>query len=145
MADPDVARAYLKEALRQHEINLNDASDRVGRNHAYFQQYTRLISPKPRWLKEEIRKALVEAYPFLEEDRLTPPPLNLRAVRKTKVSSAGDSHDQPQINPPRYGKFVDDPRQLELLVVWDQILPGDRDLAISILRGFARKAGANVA
>lgn len=142
MADPETARAYLRRALDKNQISMRDASEALGLNHAYFQQY--IVTGKPIWLKEEIRKGLIQAYPFIEEDRLVPPPRRLQRIDRSERRSS-DLDQESYVHPEGYGKFIDDPRKLELLRIWDMILPDDREIGMDVLRSLARKASARVA
>lgn len=140
MTEPEVARKYLEAALAEAGVEMKVASEALGRNHAYLQQYIR--TGKPRWLSQEMRDALAAAY-GIDGDLLKPPPINLRPTAK-QLRTHGS--DQGKINAPRRRKLVDDPGTLQMLDIWDQITdPGMRDLAISILRNMATAAATEVA
>jgi hypothetical protein len=133
--DPEAARAYLKHALRG--VSLKSASEAIGKNHAYLQQY--ITTGKPRWLPETVREALVRNH-GLDGEQLKPPPTLLRS--KSPVANRG--HER-QIDAPSMGKFVDDPGKLELLDSYDAIHPRWRELARDLLRRMAVYSLPNVA
>lgn len=135
--DPGSARAYLKSALAELGVKMKSASEQVGKNHAYLQQY--IVSGKPRWLPEHVRDALVSAY-GLDCERLKPA-LPLPRPRR----SVADRDHERQVNTQGLSKFVDDPRKLELLDVYDAIAPRYRPLAMEILRSLAAASVADVA
>jgi hypothetical protein len=135
--DPEAARAYLKTALAELGVNMKPASELAGKNHAYIQQYITL--GKPLWLPEAVRDALVLAY-GLDAERLRPPTALLRSSR----SVTGRRHER-QIDAKGFGKFVDDPRKLELLDLYDAIAPQTRQLALVVLRGLATYSIPNAA
>lgn len=122
MVSPEDARQYLEEALRREGATLVAASLEVGRNRAYIQQYIR--GGKPQYLSEETRAAIVRRWPSIDPERLRPPP------RKSSAPSS-NQQNQAQVHPPGYGKFVDDPRTLDLLEAWERIKkPELRDLVL---------------
>lgn len=139
----EAARRYLAETLESEGVYLGPLSLQLGRNHAYIEQYIK--RGKPRWLREPEREALVAAVPALDPERLKPPPKQLHhGVAKFGRSRKG--HDEPQINPPRTGKFVDDPSTIELLDIWGNIRhAGQRQLALRILRLMADQDAPAVA
>lgn len=130
-------REYLRSVLKEHGIPLSDASRAVGKNHAYLQQF--IVLGKPRVMPEDVREALVRLYPFLDAERLKPPLIEPKPLADNH-SARRDSGDQPDVNPPSYGQFVDDPGTLEVLHLWGAIHPSQRELAKSILRTFAAVA-----
>jgi repressor LexA len=141
MTDPVSARTYLAKALDDAGIHMKVASEGLGLNHAYLQQY--ITRGKPRWLPEAVREGLKQLLP-LDEEKLKPPPTKARLPRRASHSRPNRG-DKSQIDTPRYGKFVDDPGQLDLLEVWDAIRPDMRDLAMRILRNMADASGSVVA
>lgn len=139
MASSKAARDYLRDALPPGEMG--PASRAFGLNHAYLQQY--ITRGKPAWLKEQLRDFLVQAY-GLDPEKLKPDPKPLKPIPSKR--SGRDGGDKSKINPPRDGKFVDDPRTIELLDVWGRITREDRrELALRILRSMADEAGSIVA
>ena len=132
MSESEEARKYLKEALRAAGVDLKPASEALGLNHAYLQQY--IEYGKPMWLKETVREALVATY-GLDAEKLKPPPVALRTAPKR---ASRDSHDELEVHPPRYGQFVDDPGTLQLLEIWGRITsPTQRRLALRVLTAMA--------
>jgi hypothetical protein len=142
MIDADEARKYLATALAELGIEMKSASEAVGMNHAYVQQYIR--NGKPQWLPEPVRDGLVRAF-GLDADKLRPPPKTLRPPRTTKIVGL-DSQDHPQVNTPRYGQFIDDPSTLDLLNIWSRITdPAQRELAKRILGQMVNRTSSKVA
>jgi hypothetical protein len=139
MTEPEEARKYLETALAEAGVEMKVASEALGKNHAYLQQYIR--SGKPLWLSDQVREALAAAY-GIDVEPLKPPPIRLRATNKQMRAHRGD---QRQIDPPRRRKLVDDPGALQLLDIWDQIRdPAMRELALSILRNMVHAGAAAV-
>lgn len=137
MADPEEARQYLGQFLANAGLELAPLSKRLGKNHAYLQQY---IKPggTPLHLKEDVREALVRLVPGLDGERLKPPPVDLKPPGRHRGNKA-------KIDAPRRRKIVDDPSTLELLDAWGDIRdPKDREMAIRILRSMGNSGGASV-
>lgn len=90
------------------------ASNAIGRNPTYLQQYIKY--GKPDWLEEQDRDRLVQIY-GLDPERLRQPPKPLPLPEAT----GSDRSYQSQFDTQRLGKFVDDPRALQLLRAWENI------------------------
>lgn len=93
MANPDEARSYVEQALPRGRWI--EVSERLGRNHAYIQQYLRY--GKPLYLAPEDRALLVEMY-GLDPARMAPPPksarpLRVRVPREKAKHQRGDNGD----------------------------------------------------
>lgn len=125
--DPDAARRYLKDALEEKGVPMKHASEAVGRNHAYIEQY--ITRGKPRWLPEPIRESLVKLC-GLDGERLRPPPAQLRITQR---------HHEPQVYPPGLGKFVDEPRKIELLDLFEAMDEDRQALAMDIMRNLVSR------
>lgn len=137
VVSPESARAYLSEVLEREGIPLKAASELLGLNHAYLQQY--IEYGKPRWLPEPIRLGLLQILP-LDEERLKPAP---QALRPRPAS--GKRHNQANVDIPSYRELLNDPGARELLRLWDAISPDYRPLALKILRTMTHDFATSVA
>ena len=112
MPDAISARKYLESMLPLGHWQA--ASNVIGRDHAYIQQYIRRGVPK--WLAEADRNALVQAYPDLDPERLKPPPRSAKVRVKAKGQRVpGHGHDQAYIDFQGLREIIDDPGTLELI------------------------------
>jgi hypothetical protein len=60
MKDDDAIRTYVARWLASRELDMAEVSGKLGRNHAYMQQYLR--RGVPRRLPEEVREGLTQHY-----------------------------------------------------------------------------------
>ena len=134
MKDPTLpAREYLRSMLPLGHWQA--ASNAIGRDHAYIQQYIRRGVPK--WLAEADRNALVQAYPDLDPERLKPPPR--LAVQAKRQHVPGQSHDQADIDIQGLREIIDDPGTLKLIwaclrIVSDQ----EKETAFDVLTALGK-------
>ena len=121
--DTEIARRYLEDALEREGVPLKAASELLGLNHAYLQQY--IEYGKPRWLPERVRKGLLQLIPGLDEEKLKEPhrPLQPRPTSRKR-------HKQGNIDIPGARQLLNDPGARELLRLWDAISPDYRPLAL---------------
>jgi hypothetical protein len=134
MVTSESARIYLNETLEREGIPLKAASELLGLNHAYLQQY--IEYGKPRWLPERVRLRLMQLIP-LDEEKLKEPQQPLRPR-----PSASHGKDKGKIDIPSYRELLNDPGARELLRLWDAISPNNRPLALKILHTMAQDAAA---
>lgn len=79
MDKSDEIRYKVRDLLAEHNINLSEASRRIGKNVAYLQQY--IIKRSPRYLGERERKALAKLL-NINEQELTDIPLTSQPVEQ---------------------------------------------------------------
>ena len=124
--NPKAARLYLDGMLAAAGIPYSRVSIALGHNAAYIQQYIK--RGKPPWLSEVDRNALVQLISGLDPEELRPPlarPLTAKLEHKRKV------------NAPGFGKFVEDPRKLALLEIYDALSPERQDYVFDSVRRLA--------
>lgn len=128
----DSQRAYLRDALRDAGVNLNYASDAIGRNEAYLWQYISYGVPK--FLSERDREALVRLY-NLDNDKLKPPAVDLSPGRPRKFG----------INAVKGAYVTDTPKDIEFFRLFVQLPPDVRDAMLRLAQEMApdttKKAG----
>lgn len=137
--DSQAARSYLMEFLKTQGLAWNHVSLRLGKSHAYIQQYIR--TGKPEWLAQNLIDVLVEEY-GADGSRLKEPPPTPRHLHKD-AGGEGDQH--PQINSPKRRQVVEDADTLQLLDVWADIPIAQRAMAIRVLRQFTTERDTIVA
>jgi len=79
MEKSDEIRYKVRDLLAERNINLSEASRRIGKNVAYLQQY--IIKRSPRYLGERERKALAKLLDISEQE-LTDLPLAPQQVEQ---------------------------------------------------------------
>lgn len=85
----DAPRIRLMELIGEHDTDMKAVSLKIGRNHAYLQQY---IQGKPKNLPEDVRDALAE-YFGVEPDEF-------RAPRsQSSHTNASESSHKPRVKP----------------------------------------------
>ena len=117
-------REYLRHELKDiRGVDLNAASEAIGRNPTYLSQYVKRGVPKH--LHEPDRLALVKLY-GLDGDRLRPPPKEPKSKKLPSPAGAYGLADVPN-------QFTDE----EFFLLWRRIQNPDVKIAVLlILRSF---------
>lgn len=128
---PAEARQELRRAILAAGSDLKAASEALGRNHAYLQQFVE--SGKPKYLHERDRERLVVLY-NIDPNPLKPPPIKLaQAGYEKRASRTSD--------PPRPGDPIKDAREALIVHTWRQVPEEDQDLVIAMLNGLLSARG----
>ena len=131
------AHEYLEGALPLGQWAA--ASQLLGHNHAFIQQYIR--RGKPKFLSDPDRAMLVRLYE-LDPDRLAPPektPEMAHAMRSYRARLA--LGDQPGVNPQLDGGAAQITRKAQLLGVWDRLPPHYQGVIWGLAMSLAAEVG----
>lgn len=128
---PIEARQGLERALKAAGSDLKNASEALGHNHAYLQQFISL--GKPRYLHEQDRERLAELY-NIDVQALKPPPK--KSVARVGVRSAAATRTRP-----RPGDPVEDSREADIVYAWRQLPKEDQDVLFGMLDGLLLRHG----
>jgi hypothetical protein len=139
MGKGDEQREYLASALKAAGVELKEASEAIGCNAAYIQQYVG-SRKTPMYLKERHREQLVRLY-NLDADRLKPPELKMpargdAAAETPSIERVGvleEAGDIQRAQPPGASEAAHKSQELHLLRIWHNIPPHKRGLALVLL------------